>query len=111
MQTRLSRRVFAVRVLVFGLADLEPCARAIPRAAQACAIIASSSTRQAITLMQSTASDLTTWPAVRCSWESEQSKNGAGGMVPLYAARVQDRGPAMSSCSGAAHVGTRPSFH
>src|SRR3954465_4258914 len=25
--------------------------------------------------------------------ESEQSKNGAGGMVPLYAARVQDLGP------------------
>jgi hypothetical protein len=24
--------------------------------------------------------------------ESEQSKNGAGGMVPLYAARVQDLG-------------------
>ena len=43
--------------------------------------------------------------------ESEQSKNEVGGMVPLYAARVQDRGPAMSSCSGAAHVGTRPSFH
>ncbi len=25
--------------------------------------------------------------------ESEQSKNGAGAMVPLYAARVQDLGP------------------
>ena len=38
-------------------------------------------------------STLTTSPEVRCSWESEQSKNGAGDMVPLYAARVQDLGP------------------
>jgi hypothetical protein len=30
-------------------------------------------------------------PVVRCSGESEQYKNDAGGIVPLYAARVQDR--------------------
>src|SRR3954453_16720495 len=31
---------------------------------------------------------LTTWPVAQCSRESEQSENGAGEMVPLYAARI-----------------------
>ena len=39
--------------------------------------------------------------------ESEQSKNGAGGMVPLYAARVQDLEPddvAMFKCGACGHT-------
>src|SRR6478672_9737912 len=52
MQTRRFGGFCYSGVLVFGLAGTEPCARAIPRAVQACAIIASSSTRQAVTLAQ-----------------------------------------------------------
>src|SRR4051794_37314214 len=40
--------------------------------------------------------------------ESEQSKNGAGGMVPLYAARVQDLGPddvAVFQCGASGTLG------
>jgi hypothetical protein len=92
MQTRLSRRV--LRFYGFGVVPREKGThtRPIPRAPRACPIIASSSTRQAVTLARRAGSDLTTWPEVRCSWESEQYKNGAGEMVPLYAARVQDLG-------------------
>ena len=39
--------------------------------------------------------------------ESEQSKNGAGEMVPLYAARVQDLGPddvAVFKCGACGHT-------
>ena len=71
-QTRPSRRVLLYGCWCRGLAQMEPCAQPIPRVPRACPIIASSSTRQAVTLAQSTASDLTRWPAVRCSWESEQ---------------------------------------
>jgi hypothetical protein len=45
---------------------------------------------------------------IRCSWESEQTKNLAGGMVPLYDARVQDLGPAITSSSNAARADTWP---
>ena len=43
--------------------------------------------------------------------ESEQSKNGAGGMVPLYAARVQDLGPgdvAVFKCGACGHTAELP---
>ena len=30
---------------------------------------------------------------VQCSWESEQAKNSAAGMVPLFAARIEDLKP------------------
>src|SRR3954447_12330223 len=44
--------------------------------------------------------------------ESEQSKNGAGKMVPLYAARVRDLGPddvAVFKCGACGHTAERPS--
>src|SRR4051794_19712147 len=85
--------------------------RPIPRAPRACPIIASSSTRQAATLAQSTAPGLTTWLIVRRSWESEQSKNEVGEMVPLYAARVQDLGPddvAVFRCGACGHTAELP---
>src|SRR3954467_12872247 len=43
--------------------------------------------------------------------ESEQYKNGAGGMVPLYAARVQDLGPedvAVFKCGACGHTAELP---
>src|SRR3954468_7588265 len=43
--------------------------------------------------------------------ESEQSKNGAGGMVPLYPARVQDLGPddvAVFKCGACGHTAELP---
>ena len=43
--------------------------------------------------------------------ESEQSKNGAGEMVPLYAARVQDLGPddvAVFKCGACGHTAELP---
>jgi hypothetical protein len=43
--------------------------------------------------------------------ESEQSKNGSGGMVPLYAARVQDLEPddvAMFKCGACGHTAELP---
>jgi hypothetical protein len=75
-----------------GLAELEPCTRAIPRTAQACAIIASSSTQQAVTLARrdGTRLDDTAKGAVFLGIRTIQ-KQGRG-MVPLYAARVQDLG-------------------
>ena len=41
-------------------------------------------------------------PGSTVLFESERSKNNAGGMMPLYAARVQGLGPAMSSSLDAA---------
>src|SRR4051794_12335053 len=44
-------------------------------------------------------------------FESEQSKNRAGGMVPLYAARVQDLGPddvAVFKCGACGHTAELP---
>ena len=47
---------------------------------------------------------------ITCSlafFESEQSTNGASGMVPLYAARVQDLGPddvAVFKCGACGHT-------
>src|SRR4051794_10560736 len=60
---------------------------------------------------QNTASDLTRWPVVPCSWESEQSKNRIGEMVPLYAARVQDLGPGdvvVFRCGACGHAAELP---
>ena len=75
-----------------GLAELEPCTRAIPRTAQACAIIASSSTQQAVTLARrdGTRLDNTAKGAVFLGIRTIQEQGR--GMVPLYAARVQDLG-------------------
>ena len=54
---------------------------------------------------------MSTWPVIRCSWESEQSKNVADGMVPLYAARVQDLGPGdvvVFRCGACGHTAELP---
>jgi hypothetical protein len=71
---------------------MEPCAQRIPRAPRACLIIVSPSTGQAVplALKGNTRLDDTTNPMAFS--ESEQPKNRAGGMMPLYAARVQDLG-------------------
>ena len=54
---------------------------------------------------------MTTWPMAQCSRESEQSKNWAGGMVPLYAARVQDLGTGdvvVFRCGACGHTAELP---
>src|SRR4051794_36024769 len=67
-------------------------ARGIARTWRACIILPQGATGQAIRLCRRRYSALTTPAVTGCSRESEQSENGAGGMVPLYAARVQDLG-------------------
>jgi hypothetical protein len=52
-----------------------------------------------------------TWPAAGCSWESEQSKNKTNGMVPLYAARIEDLKPGdgvLIECGACGHETTIP---
>src|SRR4051812_26612699 len=111
MQTRLPRRVLLYGCLSRGPRVKGTRARDIPRAPRACPIIVSPSTRQALTLTQGAARTLTTWPRMQCSWESEQYKNGSGGMVPLYAVRVQDLGPddvAVFKCGACGHTAELP---
>ena len=86
-------------------------ARGIARTWRACIILPQGATGQAIRLCRRRYSALTTPAVTGCSRESEQSKNGAGGMVPLYAARVQDLGPddvAVFKCGACGHTAELP---
>jgi hypothetical protein len=94
-----------------GLAQMEPCAQWIPRAPRACPIIASSSTRHAARLARRDGARLDDSTGPMAFSESEQSKNEAGGMVPLYAARVQDLGTddfVVIKCGACGHTAEIP---
>ena len=78
-----------------GLARKGTHTRPIPRVPRTCPIIANSSTRQAVTLARRDGTRLDDSTGPMAFSGSEQSKNGAGEMVPLYAARVQDLGPTL----------------
>ncbi len=71
---------------------MEPCAQRIPRARRVCAITGKASTRQAVTLAPrgGTRFDDTAGGTVFLGIRTIQERGR--GMVPLYAARVQDLG-------------------
>src|SRR4051794_19967520 len=99
---------FCVSVVRYrGLAKKGTHTRPIPCVPRACPIIVSPSTRQAVMLARRSGVCLDDRARVQCSWESEQSKNEVGRMVPLYAVRVQDLGPddvAVFKCGACGHT-------
>jgi hypothetical protein len=107
MQTRLFQAGFCLWVLGFaGLAEIGS-ARAGLRAHSEPASVSGAEQPGGLSACTEAALYLDDILGSLVFSESEQSKNGAGGMVPLYAARVQDLGPddvAVFKCGACGHT-------
>ena len=92
MQTRLLGGFCDSRSRYRGPRGTRDRTRRIARAWRACPIIAASSTRPAVSLAQTDRFCLDDPLGGAVSFESEQSKNRAGRIMPLYAARAAHGG-------------------